>query len=282
MCGDVSSMEPSTEKRVIDKTLALNATTWTIFPCRNILENMQHTLCSLVLSWKVYGFQSKSALCDQDVWSLIHLSPQNKEASLLNSEFTDQDQRSKQPIFNHWPLTHPGVVFPHVVHERSGACAKTLTAIISAIWTNDQIVHKRQMREPKAIAKSVTRSPGSHQGSSQEWKDALIMWNLLSSQLQSSVPSIKEALLAPGNRHWSFCVWSFITQGHISKIAASSRCTTCVRPRIVKARFTAWLHGVFIPEVPLQLLSADADTNMTPSLTCDPLLSTQSDSFTHF
>lgn len=204
MSGDVSDMEPYKihrdtwsclfihyKSRVVDKTLALNDTTWTIFPYRNILENMQHTLCSLFL-WKVYGFQSKSPLCHRDVWSLIHLWPQNKEASVLNSQLTDQDQRSKQPIFNHWPLTNSRVVFPHVVHERSGACAKMLTAIISAIWTNDQIWHERQMSGPKANAKFVMRRPGSHQGSSQEWKDALTMWNLLCSQLQSPVQSIKE------------------------------------------------------------------------------------------
>lgn len=171
---------------------------------------MQHTLCCLFL-WKVYGLWSKSPLCDRDVWSLIHLSPQNKEASVLNSEFTDQEQRSKRPIFNRWPLTNPGEVFPHVVHERSGACAKMFTAIISAIWTNDQIWHKRQMSDPKANVKFVIWSPGSHQGSSQEWKDALIKWNLLCSQLQSSVQSIKEALWASRCGHWSFCVWSFIT-----------------------------------------------------------------------
>lgn len=115
-----------------------------------------------------------------------------------------RDQSSQYLTTGHW-LT-PGGGVPHVAHERSGACGKMLTAVISAIWTNGQIWHERQMSDPKANAKFVSRNPGSHRGSSQEWKDALIIWNLLCSQLQWSLQSIKEALWPSGNRHWSFSV----------------------------------------------------------------------------
>lgn len=91
------------------------------------------TLCSL-LRWAVYGFWSKTPLVIEmsEVWSIYHHRTK-KPVCWTVSVLADQDQRSKQPIYNHWPLTNPrggGVRMSFFMKEveRVAKCSRPLSA----------------------------------------------------------------------------------------------------------------------------------------------------------
>lgn len=102
-------------------------------------------LCSLLL-WAVYGFWSKTPLVIEmsEVWA-IYQHRTKKPVCWTVSKLTDQDQRSKQPIFNHWPLTNlqgvwagfRGEVLPHV------ACAWEKWSV----WQNDHGCRQRHLNK---------------------------------------------------------------------------------------------------------------------------------------
>lgn len=94
----------------------------------------------LFKSWwfKSSLFPPKHPLCSWCLGLGLFLTTEQSGQCVGLSLATDRDQRSKQPTFNHWPLTNPEEMCMCVC-EGSCVYAKMLTAFSAAIWTSAQV-----------------------------------------------------------------------------------------------------------------------------------------------
>lgn len=89
--------------RVVDKTRALNGTTWTILHSRNILENMQHApaLCSSE-RFMVFDPNRSFVIQMSKVWSIYHHRTKKPVCRTVSSLTKTRDQSSQYLTTGHW------------------------------------------------------------------------------------------------------------------------------------------------------------------------------------